>query len=49
MGDAETVSEKEILKAKYDIKAELIKVGHHGSDTATSAAFLTMQLFLPVF
>ncbi len=40
MGDVEEVSEKEILKAKYDIKAELIKVGHHGSDTATSAAFL---------
>ena len=39
-GDAETVSEKEILSRKYDLKADVLKVGHHGSSSSTSAAFL---------
>ena len=40
MGDAESVSEAEILKKKYTVKSDLIKVGHHGSESSTSAAFL---------
>lgn len=41
-GDAETLSEKEIL-SKYrasDLKCDFLKVGHHGSDTSTSEEFL---------
>ncbi len=39
-GDAEDVSENEILNKNYDIKADVLKVGHHGSNTSTSAEFL---------
>lgn len=39
-GDAEKRSEKEILKQKYVLKSEFLKVGHHGSDTSTSNEFL---------
>ncbi|CAG7839407.1 hypothetical protein CLOHAE12215_00817 [Clostridium haemolyticum] len=39
-GDAEGISEAEILKGGYDIKADVLKVGHHGSRTSTSEAFL---------
>lgn len=39
-GDAETGSEQEILAAKYDLKADVLKVGHHGSSGSTSPAFL---------
>ena len=39
-GDAEVKSEKEILAADFDISADILKVGHHGSKTATSDAFL---------
>ena len=41
-GDAEVQSEKEIL-AKYNqktLKCDLLKCGHHGSDTSTSQEFL---------
>lgn len=40
-GDAETEVEEEIL-AKYEeeLDAEILKVGHHGSDTSTSDEFL---------
>lgn len=37
-GDAEGISEEEITK---DIRADVLKVGHHGSDSSTSAAFLS--------
>jgi beta-lactamase superfamily II metal-dependent hydrolase len=39
-GDAEGTSEKEILAKKFDIKADVLKIGHHGSDSSTTAAFL---------
>ena len=39
-GDAEFVSEAEMLKAGYDLRANVLKVGHHGSDSSTSSAFL---------
>lgn len=40
MGDAEKLSEDEILQKGYDIKSDLIKIGHHGSSTSTSDNFL---------
>lgn len=39
-GDAEVESEKEMLAAGYALKADVLKVGHHGSQNATSTAFL---------
>jgi len=40
MGDAEAISEGEILRKQLDISADVIKIGHHGSDTSTTSAFL---------
>lgn len=37
MGDAEEESEKQL---KQDIKADVIKIGHHGSATSTSEEFI---------
>lgn len=39
-GDAEYEEEHEILDAGYDISADVLKVGHHGSDTSTSYLWL---------
>lgn len=39
-GDAEALSEKEMLAANHDLKADILKVGHHGSSTSTSSEFL---------
>ena len=39
-GDAEVINEEKILADGYDISAEILKVGHHGSSTSTSQAFL---------
>ena len=39
-GDAETLSESEILDNNSNIKADVIKIGHHGSSTSTSDEFL---------
>ncbi len=39
-GDAEIESEQETLNSMVDLKADLLKVGHHGSSTSTSAQFL---------
>lgn len=41
-GDAESDSEAEIIKAfsKSDLKCNVLKVGHHGSSTSSSQAFL---------
>ena len=42
MGDAETVSEEEMLRTYGTdaLQADVIKLGHHGSSSSTSAAFL---------
>lgn len=39
-GDAETEVEKEILQSGENIEAEILKIGHHGSNTSTSDEFL---------
>lgn len=39
-GDAESDSEEEMLHAGYDLRSDVLKCGHHGSSTSTSAAFL---------
>lgn len=39
-GDAEELSENEILKTGYDIEADIYKAGHHGSDTSNSEKFI---------
>ena len=39
-GDAQTESENEMLAKGYDIRANVLKVGHHGSTTSSSKAFL---------
>ena len=39
-GDAEKISEKEILKNNSDVKADVLKVGHHGSCTSSSEEFI---------
>lgn len=40
MGDASEESENEILKSGFDIKSDVLKVGHHGSKTSTGTSFL---------
>lgn len=40
MGDADTAEEKDILSAGYDVKSDVLKIGHHGSKTSTSKEFL---------
>ncbi|SQB33375.1 cell wall-binding repeat-containing protein [Clostridium cochlearium] len=39
-GDAESLSEGEILKKQLDISSDVLKVGHHGSRTSTTQNFL---------
>ena len=39
-GDAEKQSESKILKGEYSVEADVLKCGHHGSRTSTSAKFL---------
>ncbi|MCX6779077.1 MAG: ComEC/Rec2 family competence protein [Candidatus Magasanikbacteria bacterium] len=39
-GDAEVVVEKELLAGGVDLKADVLKVGHHGSNSSTSEEFL---------
>ena len=39
-GDAEEKIEKQILSACENIEATILKVGHHGSKTATTQEFL---------
>ena len=40
-GDAEDVSEKEMLAKGYDLKADVLKIGHHGSSSSTTQDFLS--------
>jgi len=40
-GDAEGVSENEMITSGQTISANILKVGHHGSRTSTSDAFLS--------
>ena len=39
-GDAEEPAEEIILQNGFDLNAEVLKVGHHGSETSTSDPFL---------
>lgn len=40
MGDAEKLSEKEILYNNFDVSCDVLKVGHHGSSSSSSKDFL---------
>lgn len=46
-GDAEYEEEQAILNAGYDISADVLKVGHHGSDTSTS--YLWLREIMPEY
>lgn len=39
-GDAEAESENDILSKNFDLDSDILKVGHHGSDTSTTEDFL---------
>ena len=39
-GDAEGVSEKEMIDRGYELSADVLKVGHHGGRTSTTEEFL---------
>ena len=38
-GDAEELIESEVINNNYNLKADLLKIGHHGSSTSTSKRF----------
>src|SRR5665213_2913098 len=40
MGDAGEASEGRLLASKSDVHADVLKVGHHGSRYASTAAFI---------
>jgi len=40
MGDAGIEAEASLLSSGYDLKSDILKVGHHGSSSASSPAFL---------
>lgn len=40
MGDAQQLSEEEIISSNADISCDVLKVGHHGSSTSSSKEFL---------
>lgn len=40
MGDAENAAETDMVKAGYDLRCDVLKLGHHGSYTATGEEFL---------
>ena len=39
-GDAEKLSENEILENSWDVSADVLKVGHHGSSTSSGTDFI---------
>lgn len=41
MGDAETCNEEEMVREGYNLKADVLKIGHHGSTSSTSDALLS--------
>lgn len=43
-GDAEVLSEHDILDAGFDISCDVLKVGHHGSDSSTSYLWLRQSM-----
>lgn len=40
MGDAEVKVEKELMDENIDLQADILKIGHHGSDTSSGEEFL---------
>jgi len=40
MGDAGIVAEDSLLSSGYDLKSDVLKVGHHGSSSSSGPAFL---------
>ncbi|MFH0891204.1 MAG: ComEC/Rec2 family competence protein [Candidatus Falkowbacteria bacterium] len=44
MGDAESEVEKGLLEKNVDLSADILKAGHHGSDTSSSEEFLAAIL-----
>ena len=40
VGDAEAATERRLLASSRDLRADFLKVGHHGSRTSSSASFL---------
>ncbi|MBU0636610.1 MAG: MBL fold metallo-hydrolase [Patescibacteria group bacterium] len=40
VGDLEKLGEEELLNNKIDLSADVLKIGHHGSDTSSSQEFL---------
>ena len=40
-GDAEQAAEKKILNRGYELNSDILKVGHHGSNTSTTSSFLS--------
>lgn len=40
-GDAEDISESEILNKDFNVSSDLLKVGHHGSNSSTTQKFLS--------
>ena len=41
-GDAEDLSEKEMLASSMNLQADVLKVGHHGSSSSTTPEFLKL-------
>mgnify|MGYP001171180217 CR=1 FL=1 len=39
-GDVETTAESDMIASKQNLRADVIKIGHHGAKTSTSEAFL---------
>ncbi len=39
-GDAEKTSEENMINSRYDLTADVLKIGHHGGDTSTIEPFL---------
>ncbi|NLY46737.1 MAG: hypothetical protein GX053_12250 [Tissierella sp.] len=39
-GDAEDISENEMISKGFDLSADVLKVGHHGSSSSTTQTFL---------